>query len=74
MVGVAVGHQDGPNGGVGGVQDLLGFGAGVYDDVAFRSVDDVGVYVEAVHGDGYLFDLAQRQSPSAPAACRRGRP
>ena len=56
MVGVAVGYEDGSDRLVDRGQDLLGL-PGVHDHVAFRRVDDVGVHLEAVHGEGDLLDL-----------------
>ena len=62
MVSVAVRHQDRRHGSPRRAEYLLGLGPRVDDDVGFGGVDDVGVDLEAVHGDGDLFDLAHRQT------------
>src|SRR3712207_798917 len=61
MIGVSVGNKDRRYPGTRGCEDLLRLGSGVHDDIAFRGVDNVGVYLEAVHGEGDLLDLAQKE-------------
>jgi hypothetical protein len=69
VVGVPVRHEDGHNWSAGCVQYLFWFGPCVDDDVAIGGVDDVGVDLEAVHGDGDLYYLTHRVRILALEGC-----
>src|SRR5215203_333261 len=62
VVGVTVRYQDRRHRGPGSAEDFLRLGAGVDNDVALRSVDHIGVDLEAVHRECDLLDLAHRRS------------
>jgi hypothetical protein len=55
-------YQDRRHRSAGGAEYPLRLGTGVDDDVALRSVDHVGVDLEAVHRECDLLDLAHRRA------------
>src|ERR671921_1380704 len=69
VVGVPVRHEDGRNGSADRAQYLLRLCPGVDDDIAPGGMDDVGVDLEAVHGDGDLFYLTHRVRILALEGC-----